>query len=73
MLPSLECLTSYSWLGSSHLKYIERVNEMRKEKLFKIRYRWHSGNTYDTQVVLESTLEEMLTNPKWVITIIKEY
>lgn len=47
--------------------------KMRKEKLFKIRYRWHTNNTYDTQVVLESTLEEMLTNPKWVITIIKEY
>lgn len=46
---------------------------MKKEKLFKVRYRWHSGNTYDTQVVNKATLEKMEASTKFVITSIKEY
>jgi hypothetical protein len=46
---------------------------MKKEKLFKVRYRWHTGSTYDTQVVNDETLKKMETSNKFVITGIKEY
>lgn len=44
-----------------------------KEKLFKVRYRWHSGNTYDTQIVNLETLEKMEKSTKFIITSIQEY
>jgi hypothetical protein len=46
---------------------------MKKEKLFKVRYRWHTGNTYDTQIVDEATLKKMESSTKFVITSIQEY
>lgn len=46
---------------------------MKKEKLFKVRYRWHSGNTYDEQVVDKATLEKMEASTKFIITSIQEY
>ena len=46
---------------------------MEKEKLFKVRYRWHSGSTYDTQIVDEPTLGKMEASTKFVIIGIQEY
>lgn len=46
---------------------------MEKEKLFKVRYRWHTGNTYDTQIVNDETLKKMETSTKFIIISIKEY
>ena len=46
---------------------------MRKEKLFKVRYRWHTSSGYDTQVVNEATLEKMEASTKFLIASIQEY
>ena len=46
---------------------------MKEEKLFKVKYRWHSGNTYITQVVNETTLEKMKKGISFVIISVQEY
>ena len=46
---------------------------MKKEKLFKVKYRWHTGNTYDTQIVNDETLKKMEASTKFIITSIQEY
>ena len=38
-----------------------------KTRLYEVRYRWHTGNTHDTQIVDETTLEKMEENKKFVI------
>lgn len=46
---------------------------MKKEKLFKVTYRWHTGNTHDTQIVDAETLEKMKKSHWFVILSIEEY
>lgn len=46
---------------------------MKKEKLFKVKYRWHAVNSYYEQVVDRATLEKMEASNKFVIISIQEY
>ncbi len=48
---------------------------MKKEKLFKVRYRWHAVNTNElyTQIVNDATLKKMEKSTKFIIISIKEY
>lgn len=48
-------------------------NKMKKEKLFKVRYRWYTGKTCDTQIVDEITLKKMEACTKLIIISVQEY
>ena len=43
-----------------------------KTRFYEVRYRWHTGNNYDTQIVDETTLEKMQENNKFVILSIRQ-